>query len=131
MEVTQEATQDSTQKATQDSTIGPNEEVYIAELYSCCLRSFGLLLVSLEAESCRAVQLGYIDSSHVVDEYGRLNVWGEQSRANLPARARGSLDDTLRNDDDVRSMVQGILLRLDAILGKGKSIEGYLFWKYM
>jgi hypothetical protein len=99
------------------------DAVSLSELYSRCLKSFVLLLVSLEAESCRPVRLNFIDSSRVEEEYGRLTIWGEQTKANLPAHARGSLDDGLRGDENVKGLVRAILLRLDAILGQGMRVK--------
>lgn len=105
------------------TNVVPNIEIdtiSLAELYSRCLKSFDLFLMNLGTDSCRPVQLGYINSSQVSAEYGRLSIWGEQSRANLPARARGSLDDVLRRDEEVKGLVRAILLRLDAVLRQGK-----------
>lgn len=101
--------------ATQEQAPQPS----IAELYDRCIESFRVLLVILGAESCRAVQLGYIDTTQVGDEYGRFRIWGEQSRANLPEKARGSLDDTLRRDEEVKDIVTSTLLRLEAVLSQG------------
>src|SRR6186713_1260344 len=41
-------------------------------------------------------------------EYGRLRAWGEETRAVLPAASRGSLDDTLRKDPELKRTVNGI-----------------------
>ena len=55
-----------------------------------------------------------VNLAKVSDEYGRLNVWGSDSGA--LRMGRGSLDDALRNDKNLRSIVLDILSDLiDAI----------------
>ncbi|KAJ5773290.1 C2H2 type zinc finger domain protein [Penicillium paradoxum] len=93
----------------------------LSESYLECIQSFGLFVQALSEDDCRVVHLEQIQLSEILEGYGRIKIWGDQSKAELPARARGSLDDTLRHDDELRSLVQGILTRLKAILGQGKS----------
>lgn len=76
----------------------------IAELFDRCVESFRVL--------------GHTNAT-LADEFGRLNIWGEQSKANQ--RGRGSLDDELRHSDEVQALAKSILLRLDAILRRGMS----------
>jgi len=92
----------------------------LAECYGRSVRSFAELLVALYDKRCRVVHLDQIHLPQISDEYGRLKIWGDQTKAELPARARGSLDDTLRRDDELKQLVRGILRRLAAILKQGK-----------
>lgn len=91
----------------------------IAALFDQCLQSFQLLAASLQAAPGETIQLGYGNAVKCDNEFGRFNVWGEQSGANLPARTRGSLDDTLRVRDDAKALVVSVLFRLDAVLRQG------------
>jgi hypothetical protein len=71
-------------------------QLSIAALFDKCLQSFQLLATSIQAAPRRAIQQGYEKYENAVkcdNEFGRFNVWGEQSGANCPARTRGSLDD--------------------------------------
>lgn len=67
--------------------------------------------------------LEQVDLHEVSSEYGRLKIWGEQTKAYLPARARGSLDDVLRNDEALSGVVREILSRVNALLGAGKWLQ--------
>lgn len=81
----------------------------VADTYNKCLATFATLV---------RLWQGYphtvddIISTRALEVYGRLRTWGEESRAALPAAARGSLDDTLRKDEELRFMVHDILLRI-------------------
>jgi hypothetical protein len=92
----------------------------ISELYRECIQSFGRFLLVLNEDNCRVIRLEQVHLPDILDEYGRTKIWGDQTKADLPARARGSLDDTLRHDDELKHLVQAILLRLRAFLGHGK-----------
>lgn len=89
-------------------------------LFARCFDSFGTLVIALSKDGCRVVHLEQVRPAQLFEEYGRLKIWGVQARADMPSQARGSLDDTLRRDDELRDLVQGILQRLDAVLGRGK-----------
>jgi hypothetical protein len=96
----------------------------LSELYIECIQSFGEFLLVLSEKDCRIICLGQVHLSKILEEYGRIKVWGDQTKADLPARARGSLDDTLRHDVELRNLVQAILMRLRALLSQGKSKVG-------
>jgi len=66
--------------------------------------------VALGEESCEVVKLDYVDLEKARGEYGRLRLWGGQSKPTLPARPRGSLDDTLRHDQSLKGKVADMLL---------------------
>ena len=91
----------------------------IAVFFDQCLQSLKLLVASLQAAPWEAIQRGYESAVNGVNEFGRFNIWGEQSGANLAAWTRGSLDDTLRVRDDVKALAVLVLLRLDAVLRQG------------
>lgn len=76
-------------------------------------------LLVLNRENCRVVHLQQLNVPKILEEYGRLKIWGEQTRATLPENARGSLDDTLRNDTGLKEVVFDILRQLGAQLGQG------------
>ncbi|MBE3049595.1 hypothetical protein IMZ48_45295 [Candidatus Bathyarchaeota archaeon] len=77
-------------------------------------------MLALSEENCRVVHLEQVNVPAILDEYGRAKIWGDQSKADLPARARGSLDDTLRHDDDLKQLVRGVFMRLSALLVQGE-----------
>ncbi|OQE34786.1 hypothetical protein PENCOP_c015G06953 [Penicillium coprophilum] len=70
----------------------------LSELYIECMQSFGEFLLALSDRESRVIRLGQVQLLEILEEYGRTKVWGNQTKAELPARARGSLDDTLRHD---------------------------------
>ncbi|KAK4195455.1 Tetratricopeptide repeat-domain-containing protein, partial [Triangularia verruculosa] len=78
--------------------------------------SFGTFLIALSVGDSRPTRLGQVNIESLLEQFGRLKIWGDQTKADLPTRARGSLDDTLRYDNELRDMVLGILLRLKALL---------------
>lgn len=105
--------------ATSSTLVG--DTLPISDLYATCIQSLGLLVKTLSEDDCLVVNLLQIDVQKVVDEYGRVKIWGMDTKACLPARARGSLDDTLRHDAELKKLTHGILLRLAAILEQGQS----------
>ena len=84
-------------------------------LYRQCVESFGHFIVALNDENHQI-----IDQSKISEGYARIRIWGDQSRAVLPKTARGSLDDLLRHNSDVRKLAFSILCRLAALLQYGK-----------
>ncbi|KAI8719837.1 C2H2-type domain-containing protein [Fusarium sp. LHS14.1] len=87
-----------------------------------CIRLFRSFLLALHDESCRVVRLKQVDVTEISDECGRAKIWGDQMRADLPERARGSLDDALRHDSDIKGLVEAIFIRLSGLLRQAKSI---------
>ncbi|RYP69214.1 hypothetical protein DL769_005329 [Monosporascus sp. CRB-8-3] len=102
------------------STSAP--EPTLSESYAECIRSFGTLLLSLGQKECRVVRLEQANFTALLEEYGRAKIWGDQTKADRPARARGSLDDTLRHDSELKAVVHGILQRLKALLNEASRI---------
>ncbi|KAK3360710.1 hypothetical protein B0T25DRAFT_602509 [Lasiosphaeria hispida] len=87
--------------------------------YVQCVKSFAAFGVRIGSDEYLKNCTEKLDLENVLHEYGRLNIWGDQTKANLPPRARGSLDDTLRHDAKLKNLVLGILLRLNTLLEKG------------
>lgn len=55
-----------------------------------------------------------------MDQYGRFKIWGEQSGASRAEFERGSLDERLLDQADLRQMALDTLDMLQSILGRGK-----------
>ena len=91
----------------------------IASTFANCLELYQRLRFSLERDNSNVAS--QIDLSKVSDEYGRLNVWG--SDVGALRVGRGSLDDALRNEDRMRSIVQDILRDLVDNLERGMSLS--------
>jgi hypothetical protein len=92
----------------------------LSKAFADCLTSYKKLLFALNAEDCGVVRLEQVNVTRILEEFGRVKIWGDQSRANLPPRARGSLDDTLRKDSELQDTVGGILSRLRWCLDQGR-----------
>lgn len=50
----------------------------------------------------------HVNLHQLLDEYGRLKLWGQEFKAQLPSNARGSLDSHLRHDKELRENVLGL-----------------------
>ena len=85
----------------------------IALAFSECLKLYRHLCFSVTDSNSRVAD--QVDVTKVYDNYGRLNVWGSDSGA--LRSGRGSLDDLLRTNESLRSIV------LDTISDLKKSIE--------
>lgn len=84
----------------------------ISVCYAQCLASFMRLLTFLNHPSSPTSDSEESCISIVLEEYGRLRTWGEETRAALPAASRGSLDVTLRKNDTLKSTVARILAKI-------------------
>ena len=85
----------------------------IAPAFATCLMVYRHLYLSLTRPDCRVAD--QVDVSKVCDNYGRLNVWGSDSGA--LRTGRGSLDDLLRTNESLQSIV------LDTVSDLTESIE--------
>ncbi|RYP52482.1 hypothetical protein DL768_002309 [Monosporascus sp. mg162] len=94
----------------------------LSESYQECIDLFGRFVLALCEEGCGVISLKQVRFPDILEEYGRTQIWGDQTKAVLPARARGSLDDTLRHDDELKYLVEDILARLSALLRQATSI---------
>lgn len=102
------------------SSSTPADPASLSELFGTCMDAFRKLLLALGEEDCRVVRLEQVHLPAILEEYGRAKIWGDQTKADLPARTRGSLDDTLRHDDDLKQLVRGVFMRLSALLVQGE-----------
>jgi hypothetical protein len=66
-----------------------------------------------------------------LEEYGRFQIWGEQTRAALPERTRRSLDDTLRSDESLKDAVSSILDQLSRLLSMGNQCDIKCFTQHL
>lgn len=77
----------------------------ISSIFTTCLVLYRDLYLYLADD--RPEIAAKIDLARVSDEYGRLNVWGSESGA--LRIGRGSLDDRLRDDPKLQSIIVDIL----------------------
>ena len=88
----------------------------IASAFSDCLTLYRRLWFSLTDHEFQVAD--QVDLAKLSDGYGRLNVWGSDSGA--LRTGRGSLDDVLRTDDKLRSIVVDIIDDLINALKQGR-----------
>jgi hypothetical protein len=88
----------------------------IAECFTSCSDAFKRFYIALASDDCQHVQRTTL--LRISDEYGRLGVWGANSAADRVGR--GSLDDILRDDPDLRSIVLELLKDFNHDLEIGK-----------
>ena len=87
----------------------------IAAKFSDCLGSYRQLYFLLTSRNVRG--LDHIDLTELSDKYGQLNVWGANSGA--LRTGRGSLDDILRTNENLRSIILDLLGDLLEAIGRG------------
>lgn len=92
----------------------------LSEMYEECIRSFKGFLRALNEEGCYVIRSEEVHLPEILEEFGRTKIWGNQAKSNLPAKARGSLDDMLWNDDELKQLTRHILKRLRTLLDQGK-----------
>jgi len=96
-----------------------SEQPALAVSYSRCLKLYQHFLRLLGTKSCLVVHLEQVNVGKALEEYGRFQIWGEQTRAALPEQTRRSLDDTLRKDESLKDAVSSILGQLSRLLSMG------------
>ncbi|KAL8882777.1 MAG: hypothetical protein Q9215_004309 [Flavoplaca cf. flavocitrina] len=87
----------------------------IASMFLDCLISYKRLYFLLVGHQAQGAE--NIDVSELADNYGRLNLWGNDSGA--LRTGRGSLDDNLRTEDKLRSILLDILRELKETIDMG------------
>jgi len=87
----------------------------IALSFEESINKFKEFYIALASNDCRVAD--QVSISHVADEYGRLGVWGRNSGADR--KGRGSLDDILHNDANLKSIILDILKDLYGDLDRG------------
>lgn len=104
-----------------EGSSAPADPASLCESYQKCIDAFRTFILALGEDSCRVIHLEQVHLPDILDQYGRAKIWGDQSRADLPARARGSLDDVLRHEESLKKTVRGIFVRLERVLDEGES----------
>ncbi|THZ63568.1 hypothetical protein D6C85_08891 [Aureobasidium pullulans] len=84
----------------------------ISTLYRDALQKYGKLVLDFEEHASPLAPTFQAHSVGIKDEYGRLRIWGEQTRAVLPEKARHSLDEQLRENEQTRNIILRTLRRL-------------------
>ncbi|KAF5680066.1 tetratricopeptide-like helical [Fusarium heterosporum] len=90
----------------------------LAGLFEHCVDVYSRLLLVLADGNHEVATSSEVDVEKALNEYGRLKIWGEQSRATLPDPARGSLGDSLRHDETLKNNVIAIFFLLSRQLEK-------------
>ncbi|KAK2766116.1 Checkpoint kinase 2 [Arachnomyces sp. PD_36] len=97
-------------------TVDGDTDLDISKSYGECLAHYRELLSLLSGESCRSLSLGEMNVTKALEQYGRLCIWGEETRAVIPCTSRGSLDDTLRKEIALKKTAIGILSKLQRLV---------------
>jgi hypothetical protein len=93
----------------------------ISPVFIACLQLHKSLLALLQREPARSDDG---DLARALDVYGRLRIWGEETRAILPSSSRDSLDEALRKNPKLKGIATRTLQRLQRKLELGR-------WKAM
>src|ERR1700753_1176892 len=88
------------------------QEIEISQCFLECLNLYRKLLTLMSQKSFQIIKLKEVDVTKALEEYGRLRTWGEESRAIISANSRGSLDDVLRKDKELKDAV---IIKLEKI----------------
>jgi hypothetical protein len=89
----------------------------ISPVFIVCLQLHKSLLALLQRGPAKSDDT---DLTRALDVYGRLRIWGEETRAILPSSSRGSLDDALRKDHKLKGIATRTLHRLKRKLELGR-----------
>lgn len=93
----------------------------INETFVRCLDLYrSLASYILENNSSNTIGADEIGSGRLLDEFGRLRIWGEQTKAALKPKARSSLDEFLRNEKRLSDEVKEVLGQLEIGLSMGE-----------
>lgn len=92
---------------------------HISVWYESNVTAFRQMLLSLARDTSFVTDTGPLDEGDVLDQFGRLRIWGEQSGASRRWDARDSLDQKLRKDKDLHAVVLSILELLWSSLNEG------------
>ncbi|KAI1178527.1 hypothetical protein F4777DRAFT_100632 [Nemania sp. FL0916] len=85
----------------------------IHEIFIRCLDLYRILAsYILEDDDSNAGRGIEFDRNRVLDEFGRLRIWGEETKAALEPKARSSLDDFLRDEERLSGEVKEVLNQL-------------------
>ncbi|THY58157.1 hypothetical protein D6C97_04510 [Aureobasidium pullulans] len=104
------------------NTVPVTKSIY--SFHEKCIRNYENLLLALESENLYAKRSPAGTLVEAKDEYSRLRIWGEQTCAVLPQKARRSLDAQLRDDEETKRIITGTLKRLsDHITRAGLTLK--------
>ncbi len=99
----------------------------IHETFVRCLDLYrSLTFQILDKENSETGVEDEVDLNRLMDEFGRLRIWGEQTKASLAPKARASLDDFLRNEERLNKEVKEVLAQLGTQLSLGESLLSIL-----
>ena len=90
----------------------------IAALFSRCSSQFRNFYAAIV---CKDRQTHQINLARLTGEFGRLGGWGGNSGADR--MGRGSLDEKVRNDQNLKSVILNLLEDLYDTLERGKSFH--------
>jgi hypothetical protein len=93
---------------------------HISQAYGEILGLYRRFLAVLGNQPFQEEGVRQIVLTKALEEFGRLRIWGEQTRAGLHPLSRGSLDDILRKDPDLMDVVITTLLKLKRQVQLGK-----------
>ena len=96
-------------------------DTLLSSWYNADLSLFKHLLFALGHDTCQVVVRGQLARSDMLDQIGRLQVWGHQSGAARHPSNRGSLDHILRRETELHDVVRDILELLWDSLERGQS----------
>jgi hypothetical protein len=77
-------------------------------------------IYSLSKTMIEASKISHVSLHQLLDEYGRLKLWGQEFKAQLPSNARGSLDSHLRHDKELRENVLGLFQHINNQIDRSK-----------
>ena len=97
-----------------DVTEVTSQDFPIHRLYTNCLQRYRDIYFALSEND--GFKRYHIPMPQFSDEYGRLGIWGRNSRADCTGR--GSLDDNLRTDNSLRSITLDLLRAFERDLKK-------------
>ncbi|KAI1497400.1 hypothetical protein F5X99DRAFT_397088 [Biscogniauxia marginata] len=84
----------------------------VRDKFEQCLTLYKALLLSLGEVNCRVVALGQVDVQRALEEYGRLKIWGQQTKATLSTQGSAGLDMSLRHEPQIREGLLEILAQI-------------------
>lgn len=94
----------------------------IHETFVRCLDQYrSLTFQILDRENSETGVEDEVDLDRLMDEFGRLRIWGEQTKASLADKARASLGDFLRNEERLNKEITEALAQLETQLSLGES----------
>jgi hypothetical protein len=105
---------------TQDKSLGVRS---VCDMFKSCFEGYETLLSALQNNARHSVYLTNCLIPEAKDEFSRLHIWGEQTCAVFPQAARRSLDQQLRDKEEIKEIVMRSLRRLERYIGRGMSSD--------